>query len=126
MARNAHALDVLKVLEDKRNHVHPANTIEFVQVMNLGTSSLTGKYERLPAYIIPNGFRKVCEQQCWETPKMWKQLNGNDNPWYKVRTRTYPACDRLTTLVCLLQHTENDSYIYFNQGDRKWWMDGEE
>ena len=125
MARSAHALEVLKVIEDTSNHVYPTNTIDTVHVVNLGTSTLNGVYERLNAYIIPLGFRKVCKEQGWDTKKMWKQLNGDTNSWYKVKTWACPLCRRLTTLTCLSQHTENGSYIYFNQGDRKWWMDGE-
>lgn len=56
---------------------------------------------------IPKGFADVCVAQVWETQKMWEKLNGQDplqNMWFK--------------------HTENDSYIYYNKGDSKWWIDG--
>jgi hypothetical protein len=43
----------------------------------------------------------------WDTQSMWTKLNGIDptaNIWFA--------------------HGENDSYIYYNKGDGKWWIDG--
>ena len=94
VARSSHAWDVLKVLEDKKNYVYPRNTIKELDVMDAGMAALNGKYSRMSAASIPSGFRSVCEQQGWDTKKMWNQLNGPTNPWFKV----WPcAC----TMLCL-------------------------
>ena len=84
VASSSHAFDVLKVLEDKSSFVYPANTVESLDVMNLGKSLLGGKYLRTSPRHIPNGFRKVCEHQSWPTQQMWERLNGSHNPWFKV------------------------------------------
>eukprot|EP00550_Attheya_septentrionalis_P010069 CAMPEP_0198299916 /NCGR_PEP_ID=MMETSP1449-20131203/46226_1 /TAXON_ID=420275 /ORGANISM="Attheya septentrionalis, Strain CCMP2084" /LENGTH=375 /DNA_ID=CAMNT_0044001579 /DNA_START=151 /DNA_END=1278 /DNA_ORIENTATION=- len=55
---------------------------------------------------IPSGFDSVCETQSWNTKEMWAKLNGLDP------TDTWFA------------HSENESYIYWNRNDRKWWIDG--
>eukprot|EP00957_Ditylum_brightwellii_P017557 1322699-Ditylum_brightwellii.AAC.1 len=34
---------------------------------------------------------------------MWKRLSDGERPWFE---------------------SENKSYIYWNRGDGKWWMDG--
>lgn len=104
IALSSHAFDVLKVLQDKNILVFPTNTIQIVDVMDAGLSVLNGQYTRVSAAVIPAGFRKVCEEQKWQTEKMWAQLNGAVNPWFK--------------------HAENDSYIYYNKADGKWWIDG--
>ena len=84
VARSSHAWDVLKVLEDKKNYVYPRNTIKELGVLDAGMAVLNGKYTRMLAASIPSGFRSVCEQQGWDTKKMWNQLNGPTNPWFKV------------------------------------------
>jgi len=104
VARSSHAWDVLKVLENKDKYVFPRNTIKELDVMDAGMAVLNGKYSRKNSGSIPSGFRKVCEQQGWNTEKTWKKLNGPTNPWFK--------------------HHDNESYIYYNQADRKWWIDG--
>ena len=50
---------------------------------------------------------RYVKQQGWDTNDMWKKLNGLDS-----RTDAWFA------------HTENDSYIYWNRMDGKWWIDG--
>ena len=40
----------------------------------------------------------------WNTQQMWNQLSDSSIRWFKS--------------------DENDSYIYWNKGDGKWWIDG--
>ena len=35
---------------------------------------------------------------------MWTKLNGDSSIWFA--------------------HSQNESYIYWNKGDQKWWIDG--
>ena len=41
---------------------------------------------------------------------------------YTTRTRTVALIITLTTT--LHKHHDNESYIYYNHADRKWWIDG--
>jgi len=108
IAMDSRAMDVYKVLTSTkgRKDIYPSHVmidfdnksdkeIHFIQ-------DLKGKYKVMQSSTIPKSFDKVCIEQGWNTNQMWKRLN-NDNIWY--------------------QHTENDSYIYYNNGDGKWWID---
>ena len=39
----------------------------------------------------------------WDTVQLWNQLSDNKRPWYEA---------------------ENESYVYWNRVDGKWWIDG--
>ena len=70
-------------------------------------SDVNGIYYPQSPSNIPKGFTKVCSAMNWDTQSMWTKLNGidpNANIWFA--------------------HSENDSYIYYNKGDGKWWIDG--
>jgi len=70
-------------------------------------SDVNGNYYPQSPSNIPKGFTKVCCAMNWDTQSMWTKLNGidpNANIWFA--------------------HSENDSYIYYNKGDGKWWIDG--
>jgi len=64
---------------------------------------INGKYVSQLSEAVPSSFKIICAQQGWEPLTMWERLNGNNN-WYK--------------------HEENESYIYLNKSDGKWWIDG--
>ena len=85
MARNSNAWDVLEVLENVDNYVYPTNTVESLTVMNLGTSTLGGKYTSKSPDIIPTGFHKVCELKECPAKETWEELNGLKNPWFQVK-----------------------------------------
>ena len=70
---------------------------------NAGLQSVNGHYLKSGHKVIPTSFAKVCNEQGWDSSKMWSKLNGV-NDWF--------------------QHKENDSYIYFNKSDQHWWIDG--
>merc|ERR1719343_8296 len=109
IAMDSRALDVYKVLTStkRRKEIYPSHvTIEFDSKSDKEISfvlDLKGKYKAMSSSTIPKSFDKVCIEQGWNTNQMWKRLNDN-NVWY--------------------QHTANDSYIYYNNGDGKWWIDG--
>lgn len=103
MAQQSRAYDVIKVLSDKSLKVFPRNTVSGLQLINAGATAVNGKYTTMSHKIIPEGFQKVCESQGWNTQQMWIRLNG-DKQWYK--------------------HDENESYVYFNESDGMWWIDG--
>lgn len=74
-----------------------------VTVSGGGKAEVNGDYVPKAASDIPKMFAAVCDANGWSTPQMWAQLNG-DAGWFA--------------------HSENDSYIYFNKSDGKWWIDG--
>jgi len=67
-----------------------------------GEPDINGEYTAQPASRIPASFKLVCDQQGWNTNSMWTKLNGGRG-WF--------------------QHKENESYVYYNSGDGKWWID---
>ena len=72
-------------------------------VNGAGFDPVNGIYHSQPHTSVPSKFDAVCRQQGWDTGEMWKKLNGRRD-WYK--------------------HEENESYIYYNCSDNKWWIDG--
>ncbi|MEW5312180.1 MAG: hypothetical protein WDW38_003827 [Sanguina aurantia] len=76
-----------------------------VSVSNAGCDIVNGSYEKRPASSIPKAFAMVCEQNSWDTQSTWHQLNGASD-WWEL-----PA---------------NDSLMYYNRGDKQWWMDSGE
>merc|ERR1712241_136509 len=74
-----------------------------LRVTNAGFEPVNGSYSTQPHTSVPASFDLVCQQQGWDTTKMWSRLNGGRD-WYK--------------------HESNESYIYYNNADGKWWIDG--
>lgn len=108
IAKESRAADVIRVLAAAPGGGRLDN-VERIQVLTVAPLPVSGNYlPQSPALTnVPEGFRKVCQEQQWDFETMWKKLNGVDprrNIWFK--------------------HEENESYIYFNQQDRKWWIDG--
>ena len=99
VARELDAVDVLKVLQDKKYYVFPNNTIVHVEVMDVADPAFNGKYFRRSAGIIPMGFRKFCEGDESRMPaqKTWDRYNGPKNPWFKVSMWICRFCDSLKT-----------------------------
>jgi len=100
IAMQSHAVDVLKVLDDKS--LHRVVAMSRLRVMGAGVGEVNGEYEATAADKIPAGFAAVCMEQKWSTKDMWAKLNGGAD-WYK--------------------HVANGSYIYRNKADGKWWID---
>lgn len=78
----------------------PASSIS---VQSAGFHPVNGLYESKPPSLIPAGFDRTCRAMRWDTQQMWHQLSDLQRPWYE---------------------SENESYIYWNKGDGKWWIDG--
>ena len=82
----------------------PSNNIpNKIRISGGGFHHCNGVYERRSPTIIPAGFDRTCRQMNWDTEQMWKQLSDQSRPWYEA---------------------ENESYIYWNRGDGKFWIDG--
>ena len=80
-----------------------ANTMkQKIIVQSAGCALVNGIYEEKPPTQIPAGFDRTCKSMSWNTEKLWKQLSDQQRPWYEA---------------------ENESYIYWNKGDGKWWID---
>jgi len=79
------------------------NRMSCLTVNGAGFDPVNGIYHSQPHTSVPSKFDAVCRQQGWDTGEMWKKLNGRRD-WYK--------------------HEDNESYIYYNCSDNKWWIDG--
>ena len=72
-----------------------------VVVSGAGSSVVNGSYARRSASAVPAAFARVCRSSGWDAGKTWERLNGPRDWW----------------------EASNASYIYFNCGDRMWWLD---
>ena len=96
-------------------HHHPATSFsatsmahssKVISVTNAGYHPVNGIYHSKSPSIIPAGFDKTCQGMNWNTRQMWNQLSDSSMLWFKS--------------------DENDSYIYWNKGDGKWFHLGRE
>jgi len=77
--------------------------LNIVSVKSSGTPEVNQQYEERDPTVIPEGFAITCRSMKWNTKQMWLQLSDQKTPWFEAG---------------------NGSYIYWNQGDGKWWIDG--
>lgn len=103
VARQSKAVDVIKVLEAISAYVYPGINIDHINVSKAGFDPVNGKFYQQSHEHIPTSFETVCKNQQWDPSELWLQLNGSQR-WYG--------------------HETNNSYIYFNLTDKKWWIDG--
>ena len=77
-----------------------------VRVTGSGFADVNGVYRpsNSPANNIPVGFVRTCNENGWNSVEMWEKLYDKTTPWF--------------------MHVDNDSYIYRNRGDGRWWIDG--
>ncbi len=73
-----------------------------ISVQSAGCALVNGIYEEKLPTQIPAGFDRTCKSMNWDTELLWKKLSDHQRPWYEA---------------------ENESYIYWNRGDGKWWID---
>ena len=115
VARGSDASAVMEVLipylkkaESSQGSSGSKSNVIRLTVTDSVLSDVNGDYYPQSPSNIPKGFADVCTAMDWDTQSMWTKLNGLDtstnNIWFA--------------------HTENDSYIYHNKGDGKWWIDG--
>ena len=67
-------------------------------VSNAGFQSVNGNYHQIRHEVIPTGFAKVCNEQGWNSSKMWSKLNGL-NVWYQHIKKTIHT----STLISLIK-----------------------
>jgi hypothetical protein len=105
VARQSGAEDVLAVLAEfpARREV-PVQTVEVVAA---GYTPVVGRYQPRDAADVPAGFASVCKDNGWDVAGTWAKLNGG------AGGRWFAHSD-----------SDNESYIYFNDGDGYWWIDG--
>lgn len=113
VAMQSRAADVIRVLKNFGAKRHE-NLVSSIRIVNSGGPRsdrsafdvLEGRYLHVDGTThVPDGFDLVCKQQGWDTQDMWRRLNGGEQlRWFK--------------------HESNDSYIYWNKSDGKWWIDG--
>jgi len=101
IARGSRALDVIRLLTEwgtKRRNVKMSR----VECRDSGFGAINGVYSARPMTDIPPGFADVCVQNEWDTGSTWSRLGGGSSWFGKA----------------------NGSYIYFNEADGHWWIDG--
>ena len=76
---------------------------QHISISAAGYSDVNGIYKPKHASVIPGGFDRTCREMRWDTQMLWNQLADKNVPWYEA---------------------PNESYIYRNKGDGKWWIDG--
>jgi hypothetical protein len=74
-----------------------------ISIRSAGFNAVNGVYQQKHPTVIPSGFDRTCRSMNWDTAQMWNQLSDQRRPWYEA---------------------ENESYVYWNKGDGKWWIDG--
>eukprot|EP00854_Cymbomonas_tetramitiformis_P015396 gene15396-18216_t len=74
-----------------------------IQISNAGAQAVNGRYMPKPFSEIPKSFAKVCKESRWPVERMWAKLADETRTWFLH---------------------DNDSYIYYNRADGKWWIDG--
>ena len=67
-----------------------------------GETAVNGVFAPRDPSTIPAGFDRTCQEMGWPTDVMWKKLSDGKRTWFE---------------------SENESYIYWNQADGKWWID---
>ena len=83
------------------------NVIGLIVTGSEGAPEVCGTYRPRSPTDIPKGFADVCKGQGWDVASTWTKLNGMNpitNVWFA--------------------HEENDSYVYHNNVDGRWWIDG--
>lgn len=85
------------------NNYNNMNDPQVISVKSAGFQDVNGIYHPKSPSIIPAGFDRTCCEMNWDTNQMWNQLSDPNVPWFEA---------------------QNESYIYWNKGDGKWWIDG--
>lgn len=75
-----------------------------VVVSGAGSAIVHGVYSRRDSATVPSAFALVCSASGWDAAATWGRLNGARTWW----------------------EAPNASYIYFNRGDKQWWLDSGE
>ena len=75
-----------------------------VVISGAGSAIVNGVYARRAAAAVPAAFARVCYASGWDAAATWDRLNGPREWW----------------------EAPNNSYVYFNRGDRLWWLDSGE
>jgi len=100
-------IEVLKEAESKAKNEKSSgskdNVTKLTVIGSKQVPAVNGDYFPKTAESIPTGFTSVCDAQGWSSNDMWNKLNG-DSIWFA--------------------HSQNESYIYWNKEDQKWWIDG--
>merc|ERR1711871_665364 len=107
IARQSRATAVIDLLVEygSRRQISAKTKVSLVKVANAGFPDVIGTYEARSGEEIPAEFSTVCTRNGWSPDETWRKLNGGeDGTWFA--------------------HTENDSYLYYNEGDKHWWIDG--
>jgi len=100
IARDSRAVGVLRALQE-----FAGNTVQWlgrVKVHGAGVEDVNAVYRERDPKVIPIGFSLTCAEMQWDPEEMWLRLSNQKTPWYEA---------------------DNGSYIYWNQGDGKWWID---
>ena len=106
IAAHSAAGKVAAVLKKHGSKRTPSTDVSAIAVFSSGAPAVAGRYTQRASDDVPAGFAAVCVKNGWDVATTWGRLNGAGNRWFAH------------------EETENESYIYFNQMDRMWWIDG--
>ena len=107
IAKDSAAHSVIEVLKAAQLGGSKANVVKLNVMGSAEVPAINGDYYPKSPAEIPSGFASVCDQQGWNTQDTWAKLNGMD-----------PTKD------AWFAHADNESYIYWNRNDSRWWVDG--
>lgn len=79
-----------------------ARLASVVVVRGAGAAEVNGIYRAQDPSVIPAGFTRTCNEMRWSPVEMWEQLSDGKTLWFE---------------------TTDESYIYWNRGDGRWWID---
>lgn len=103
VAQQSAAAKVSAVLKRHGPDRAPGTDVSTIGVYAPAVPDVSGTYSRRGAEHVPAGFSDACVMNQWDVGTTWAKLNGGQSWW---------------------AHESNPSYIYFNQLDRMWWIDG--
>ena len=73
-----------------------------ILVRGAGEAAVNGVFTARSPKVVPAGFTRTCNEMGWPSDEMWVKLSDSTRVWY--------------------EH-ENESYIYWNRSDGRWWID---
>mmetsp|Transcript_22209 Transcript_22209/g.31009 ORF Transcript_22209/g.31009 Transcript_22209/m.31009 type:complete len:123 (-) Transcript_22209:96-464(-) len=74
-----------------------------VLVTGAGESQVNLLFKARKPADVPAGFAATCKKMMWDPKSTWMELSDQKRLWFEA---------------------ENGSYIYWNQSDGRWWLDG--
>jgi hypothetical protein len=108
-----------------------------ILIKSAGELSVNGAYAPRNPTVVPDGFARTCNEMFSFPPRNCVFLSNPDSYLPVLSTQKYSQFDskcrqwdatkmwlRLSDQKRVWYEADNGSYIYWNKGDGKWWLDG--